>query len=292
LERPTLKEAQAWCRQLASTHYENFHVATWFLPRKVRPHFESIYAYCRVADDLGDEVPDPAVAMRLLDAWGSMLDECYDTPERSMHPVFVALHETIRECDVPRQLFADLLHAFRMDQVKTEYGTWDELLQYSHYSANPVGRLVLWVCGYREESIALLSDKVCTALQLANFWQDVVEDAERGRRYVPAEAMLQFGVDEGQIEGRVFTPEFRAMIQSLVVRTRAMLHEGGKISAYVDRELAVTLDLFRKGGDAILDGITEEDFDVLRGRPVVSRTKKLSLLAGALAGKLRAGLSR
>jgi squalene synthase HpnC len=292
LERPTLKEAQAWCRQLASTHYENFHVATWFLPRKVRPHFESIYAYCRVADDLGDEVPDPAVAMRLLDAWGSMLDECYDTPERSMHPVFVALRETIRECDVSRQLFADLLHAFRMDQVKTEYGTWDELLRYSHYSANPVGRLVLWVCGYKEESIALLSDKVCTALQLANFWQDVVEDAERGRRYVPAEAMLQFGVDEGQIEGRIFTPEFRDMIESLVGRTRAMLHEGGKISAHVDRELAVTLDLFRKGGDAILDGITVEDFDVLRGRPVVSRTKKLSLLAGALAGKLRAGLSR
>jgi len=292
LERPTLQEAQAWCRQLATSHYENFHVATWFLPRKVRPHFESIYAYSRVADDLGDEVPDPAIAMRLLDAWGSMLDECYDTPERSMHPVFVALHETIRECGVPRELFADLLHAFRMDQVKTEYNTWEELLEYSHYSANPVGRLVLWVSGYKEESIALLSDKVCTALQLANFWQDVVEDAERGRRYIPAESMLRFGIDEGQIEGRVFTPEFRAMIQSLVVRTREMLHEGGAISAHVDRDLAVTLDLFRKGGDAILDGITVEDFDVLRGRPVVSKTKKLSLLAGAFMSKLRAGLPR
>lgn len=223
LERPTLQEAQAWCRQLATSHYENFHVATWFLPKKVRPHFESIYAYSRVADDLGDEVSDKLVAMRLLNAWGSMLDECYDTPERSMHPVFVALHETIRECGVPRELFADLLHAFRMDQVKTEYDTWEELLEYSHYSANPVGRLVLQVCGYKEESIALLSDKVCTALQLANFWQDVVEDAERGRRYIPAESMIRFGVDEGQIEGRVFTPEFRAMIQSLVVRTREML---------------------------------------------------------------------
>lgn len=292
LERPTLEEAQAWCRELATTHYENFHVATWFLPRKVRPHFESVYAYCRVADDLGDEVPDRAVAMRLLDAWGSMLDECYDTPERSMHPVFVALHETVRECGVPRKLFADLLHAFRMDQVKTEYDTWDELLEYSHYSANPVGRLVLWVCGYKEESLALLSDKVCTALQLANFWQDVVEDAERGRRYIPAESMLQFDVDEGQIEGRVFTPEFGAMIQSLVVRTRGMLYEGGKISAYVDKELAVTLDLFRKGGDAILDGITAQDFDVLRGRPVVSKLKKLNLLTGALISKMRAGLKR
>lgn len=292
LERPTLEEAQIWCRELASSHYENFHVATWFLPRRVRPHFESIYAYCRVADDLGDEVENPAVAMRLLNAWGSMLDECYDTPERSMHPVFIALHETVRECGVPRELFHDLLHAFRMDQVKPEYDTWEELLEYSHYSANPVGRLVLWVCGYRDEALALLSDKVCTALQLANFWQDVVEDAERGRRYIPAEAMLRFNVDEGQILGRVFTPEFGAMIQNLVIRTRVMLREGSAVAKGVDRELAVTLNLFTKGGEAILDGITAQDFDVLRGRPVVSKIKKLRLLVGALVGKMRAGAAR
>jgi squalene synthase HpnC len=291
LERPTLAEAQAWCRNLATTHYENFHVATFFLPRKARPHFESIYAYCRVADDLGDEVADPVVATRLLDTWGAMLDECYDAPNRSMHPVFVALHETIRECNPPRDLFADLLRAFRMDQVKTEYETWEELLEYSHYSANPVGRLVLWVCGYPEESLGLLSDKVCTALQLANFWQDVVEDAERGRRYLPGEAMLRFGVEEGQIEGRVFTPEFRAMIQSLVVRTRKMLLEGGEISKHVDKELAVVLDLFRKGGEAILNGITAQDFDVLRGRPVVTKTRKLGLLMEALLSKVRAGIA-
>ena len=291
IERPTLEEARTWCHHLASTHYENFHVATWFLPARLRPHFESIYAYCRVADDLGDEVEDPAVALRLLDAWGSMLNECYDTPERSFHPVFVTLHETIRECQVPRTLFADLLVAFCMDQRKTEYESWNELLEYSHYSANPVGRLVLWVCGYREESLALLSDKVCTALQLANFWQDVTEDADRGRRYIPAESMDQFGVEHGQIEGRVFTPEFRAMIQDLVTRTREMLHEGGVLSARVNKQLAVTLDLFRKGGDAILDGITKQDFDVLRGRPVVSKARKLGLLAEALVAKTRAGLN-
>jgi squalene synthase HpnC len=291
LERPPLAEARAWCHDLATTHYENFHVATFFLPRKVRPHFESIYAYCRVADDLGDEVADPVVATRLLNTWGSMLDECYDAPERSMHPVFVALHETIRECNPPRGLFADLLHAFRMDQVKTAYDNWEELLDYSHYSANPVGRLVLWVCGYREESLGLLSDKVCTALQLANFWQDVVEDAERGRRYVPADAMLRYGVDEGQIEGRVFTPEFRAMMQDLVARTREMLLAGGAISEHVDRELTVTLDLFCKGGEAILNGIAAENFDVLRGRPVVSKTRKARLLIEALVGKWRAGMS-
>ena len=292
LERPTLEQAKAWCAELTRTHYENFHVASVFLPKKVRQHFDSIYAYCRVSDDLGDEVSDPVLATRLLDAWGSMLDECYDAPERSMHPVFVALHETIQACDLPRQLFHDLLIAFRMDQTKTEYETWDELLHYSHYSANPVGRLVLLVCGYREETTALLSDQVCTALQLANFWQDVVEDKERGRRYLPAESMRRFGVEEGQIEGRVFTPEFGAMVKELVDRTRAMLAEGGEIVRHVDRELAVVLNLFRKGGDAILDGIVEQDYDVLRGRPVVTRRKKLSLLAGSLWEKIKMGFGR
>jgi len=290
-ERPTLAEAQAWCRELSTMHSESFHVATFFLPAKVRPHFESIYAYCRVADDLGDGVEDLGVATRLLTTWGAMLEECYDAPERSMHPVFVALYETIRECDPPRQLFLDLLHAFRMDQYKTEYESWEELLKYSHYSANPVGRLVLWVCGYTDEARALMSDKVCTALQLANFWQDVVEDKERGRRYIPAESMLRFGVEEGQIEGRVFTPEFRGMIQELVMRTRAMLLEGGEISLHVDKELKVVLDLFRKGGEAILNGIARQDFDVLRGRPVVSKARKVGLLMEALAGKVRVGLA-
>jgi squalene synthase HpnC len=285
-ERPSLAEARAWCKELTGSHYENFHVATFFMPKKVRPHFESIYAYCRVSDDLGDEVADAATGLRLLNAWEGMLDECYDAPERSMHPVFVALRETIVACELPRQLFLDLLYAFKMDQVKTEYATWEELLEYSRYSANPVGRLVLWVCGYRDEERALLSDKVCTALQLANFWQDVVEDAERGRRYLPAESLVRFGVDEGQILGRVTTPEFRAMVEDLVRRTRAMLLEGGAVARTVDRELAVTLDLFRKGGEAILNGIAAQDYDVLRGRPVVTKTKKISLLMGALVSKV------
>ncbi|WP_433972272.1 squalene synthase HpnC [Tunturiibacter lichenicola] len=291
LERPGLEEAQAWCRDLATTHYENFRVATFFLPRKVRPHFESIYAYCRVAEDLGDESSDRLIATRLLDTWGAMLEECYDAPERSTHPVFVALRETIEACNPPRQLFLDLLHGFRMDRYKTKYESWEELLEYSHYSANPVGRLVLWVCRYKEESLALLSDNVCTGLRLANFWQDVVEDAERGRRYLPAESMLRFGVDEGQIVGRVFTPEFGAMMQDLVVRTRAMLLEGGALSLHVDRELKVVLDLALKGGEAILNGIERQDFDVLRGSPMVSKARTAGLLVEALAGKIRVGMA-
>jgi len=287
-DRPTLDEARAWCHQLATSHYENFHVATFFLPRIMRPHFEGLYAFCRVSDDLGDEVGDTATALRLLDAWGRMLDQCYDAPEQSRHPVFVALRETIVACDLPRSLFHDLLRAFKQDQVKTHYNTWDEAVEYSRYSANPVGRLVLMVCGYRDGPRALLSDRICTGLQLANFWQDAVRDSEIGRRYIPTEYMQRFGVAEGQIEGRVFTPEFGVMMHELVDRTREMLRQGAAISITVDDELRVTLDLFRKGGDAILDGIAAQKYDVLRGRPVVTRRRKLMLLAGALLHKLRA----
>lgn len=287
--RPSLDEARAWCTELATTHYENFHVATFFLPKRVRPHFESVYAFCRVSDDLGDEVADTTTALRLLQAWAGMLDECYDAPEHSRHPVFVALRETIVACDLPRGLFHDLLRAFIQDQIKTVYQTWDEAVEYSRYSANPVGRLVLMVCGYRDEELARLSDKICTGLQLANFWQDAVRDSEIPRRYIPAEYMDRFGVAEGQIEGRVFTPEFGAMMRSLVERTRDMLQEGATISRMVDQELSVTLDLFRKGGEAILDGIAAQDYDVLRGRPVVTKRKKVMLLLGALLGKMRIG---
>jgi squalene synthase HpnC len=279
--RPSLAEAKAWCHTLATTHYENFHVATWFLPKRVRPHFESVYAYCRVSDDLGDEVADPATATRLLDEWGALLDECYDAPQRSLHPVFVALHETIAGCDLPRALFHDLLSAFRMDQTKTRYASLAELESYSRDSANPVGRLVLLVCGYREESIALLSDRICTALQLANFWQDVVEDWERGRRYLPADLMQQFGVADEDLLMRNFTPQFRALMEHLVDYTRTMLREGGAISQHVDSELAATLDLFRKGGESILDAIAAQNYDTLKRRPEVSKVRKARLLTEA-----------
>ena len=283
--RPTLDEAKAWCRKLATTHYENFHVATWFLPKKVRPHFESVYAYCRVSDDLGDEVADASTALRLLDEWGVMLDECYDAPEQSRHPVFVALHETIAACNLPRQLFHDLLTAFKLDQTKTRFESIGELEEYSRNSANPVGRLVLLVSGYREEQIARLSDKICTALQLANFWQDVVEDWERGRRYLPGDLMHQFGVRDADVEARSFTPQFRVLMEHLVADTREMLREGGTISKLVDPELATTLNLFRKGGESILDAIAAQGYDTLKQRPQVSKMRKARLLAGAVWSK-------
>jgi len=283
--RPTLAEAQAWCRHLATSHYENFHVATWFLPKRARPHFESIYAFSRAADDLGDEVADRETATRLLGEWRVMLDECYANPEKSMHPVFVALHETIRETGVPKELFADLISAFEMDQVVTMHPSLEDLIGYSKLSANPVGRLVLWVSGYHDEPRALLSDKVCTALQLANFWQDVVEDWERGRRYLPADQMQRFGVTDAMIADKQFTPEFKSLMQFLVEYAGTMLREGGEIANQVDAELAVTLRLFEQGGRAALDGVIAQDYDVLKQRPSVSKARKMKLLAGALLGK-------
>ena len=290
--RPTLVEAQAWCRHLATTHYENFHVATWFLPKRARPHFESIYAFSRAADDLGDEVADRETATRLLGEWRTMLDECYGNPAASMHPVFVALHQTIVETGVPKQLFADLISAFEMDQVVIMHQSLDDLIGYSKLSANPVGRLVLWVSGYHDEPRALLSDKVCTALQLANFWQDVVEDWERGRRYIPADQMARFGVTDEMIAGKTFTPEFKALMQFLVDYAGNMLREGGQIADEVDAELAVTLRLFEQGGRAALDGIIAQDYDVLKQRPSVSKVTKIKLLGSALLGKAASLFSR
>jgi len=283
--RPTLEEAQKWCRNLATSHYENFHVATWFLPKRIRPYFESIYAFSRVADDLGDEVADKAVATRLLGEWRVMLDECYEAPARSMHPVFIALQQTIFETKAPKHHFNDLIRAFEMDQVKSRYESLDELMNYSRLSANPVGRLVLWVSGYHDEERAQLSDKVCTALQLANFWQDVVEDGERKRRYLPADAMQRFGVTDAMIAERRFTPQFRAMMQYLVTYTGAMLREGAEVSERVDRQLAVTLRLFSQGGEAALAGIVGQEYDVLTSRPSVSKGAKALLLMRALNGK-------
>jgi squalene synthase HpnC len=284
--RPTLAEAQAWCRHLATTHYENFHVATWFLPKRIRPYFESIYAFSRTADDLGDEVADTQTATRLLGEWRAMLAECYERPEQSIHPVFVALRKTIDETGVPQRLFDDLISAFEMDQIVTHHESMASLVRYSKYSANPVGRLVLWVSGYHDEERALLSDKVCTALQLANFWQDVVEDSERGRRYLPGDAMRRFGVTDEMIASRRFTPEFRAMMEFLVNSAGAMLAEGGAIAKTVDAELAVTLRLFEQGGRAALDGIVAQGYDVLKQRTSVSKATKVRLLMGALLGKV------
>ena len=253
---PTLAEAQAWCQRLAETHYENFHVASWFLPKRLRRHFHSIYAYCRVSDDLGDETGNREQSLALLDLWNQELDACYRGEAR--HPVFVALAETIRACDIPKTPFADLLIAFKQDQTVTRFDTMADVLHYCHYSANPVGHLVLYVCGYRDPERFALSDHTCSALQLANFWQDVKTDFhDRDRIYFPAEDMSRFGVDEATMANGTFTPGFRELMRYEVDYARDMFHRGLPLIGMVDRELAVDLDLFSRGGLEILRAIEQ-----------------------------------
>ncbi|QMV20093.1 squalene synthase HpnC [Granulicella sp. 5B5] len=285
-QRPSLAEAQQWCKTLATTHYENFHVATFFLPSALRPHFHSVYAFCRTSDDLGDEVADTATATRLLSEWRAMLHECFATPALSRHPVFIALQPTIAQCNLPIEPFDDLISAFERDQVYTHHATLATLEDYSRYSANPVGRLVLLVSGYRSDELMQLSDEICTGLQLANFYQDIVEDRERGRRYIPADVMARFNVSDEQLIARHFDANVRAMMHSLVEDARARLLRGQRIVTLVDAELAATLSLFVKGGLAILDAIAAQDYDTLASRPVVTKAAKLRLLGGALWGKL------
>ena len=285
--RPTLAEAQAWCKALANSHYENFHVATYFLPAKLRPHFHAVYAYCRVSDDLGDEVADRATAIRLLNTWGDMLNECYDDPKRSHHPVFVALRPSIVACDLPREPFLNLLRAFRADQVKTRFATLAEDIAYSQDSANPVGSLVLYLCGYRDPALHALSDKTCTALQLANFWQDVGEDLrERDRVYLPQDRLVRYGLSDDCLRSGNENDAYRAMMRELCSETRAMLLAGAPLIDRVDRELAATLRLFTQGGLAILDAIAAIDYNTLSRRIEVSKSAKLKLLAGAALSKL------
>ena len=280
---PTLDEARAYCKRLAEKHYENFHVASWFLPKAIRPHFHSIYAYCRISDDLGDEVPDPAQALALLNLWGRELDACYEGHAR--HPVFVALAETIRVCSIPKEPFADLLIAFRQDQSVTRFETMQDVLAYCRYSANPVGRLVLYTCGEVSEENFRLSDYTCSALQLANFWQDVRVDYGKGRVYLPQEDMRRFGVSDNTIAAGVAIEEFRALLRHEVDYTRGVFEKGLPLIGRVQRDLALDLDLFSRGGLEILRAIERSDYDVLSVRPAIAKTTKLQLALRALAGK-------
>jgi squalene synthase HpnC len=281
---PSEAEAQAYCRRLARSHYENFSLASWFLPQRLRQHFFHVYAYCRIADDLGDEVGDPAASLQLLDQWEAELNACYSGNPR--HPVFVALADTVRVFDIPKQPFIDLLTAFRQDQTITRHQTFQDLLGYCRYSANPVGHLVLYLCGYRDEERQALSNFTCTALQLANFWQDVSADYDKGRIYLPLEDLMRYGVSEEDILCHRNTAAFCEMMDFEVQRAREWFERGLPLIQKVDRELAVDLDLFSRGGQEILDAIEKQGFNVLGNRPTISKSRKLALVARAAWSKL------
>ncbi len=281
---PSLEQARAFCQNLAETHYENFHVVSWFLPKNLRPHFHAIYAYCRISDDLADEVGNKDSALALLNIWGEELSACFEGDAR--HPVFVALAETIRQCGIPKEPFADLLTAFRQDQSTTRYATMEDVLGYCRYSANPVGRLVLYACGEADEERFRLSDATCTALQLANFWQDVRQDYARGRIYLPQNDMEFFHVSERVISEGIATPEFRGLLRCEVEFARSLFEDGLPLIGMVNRDLALDLDLFSRGGLEILNAIEDVDYDVLTARPAISKGAKRKLAIRAVASKL------
>ena len=277
----TKSAAEDYTRWLATHHYENFHVVTFLLPKRLHQDFYNVYAFCRWADDLGDEMGDTAESLRLLAWWREELDAMY--AGRVQHPVFVALEGTAKKYDLPRQLFSDLISAFEQDQRVTRYQNWDELFGYCRCSANPVGRLVLRLCGYADEERDRLSDATCTALQLANFWQDVTVDYAKDRVYLPLDLLARHGYSVEDIAARRFNAAFQAVMREAVDMARRLFEQGLPLVKMVDRRLAFDLDLFSRGGLRILDKIEQQDYDVLARRPAVSKADRVGLLVQALA---------
>lgn len=283
---PTLAEAQAYCRRLAQSHYENFTVASRLFPRHLHQHLCNVYAYCRWADDLADEAGDQSLA--LLDWWEGQLEALFTssgTPQwafpTARHPVFVALAETVREFDLPKQPLADLLVAFRRDQVQTRYETFGELMTYCMRSANPVGRIVLALGRCRDERNVHLSDTICTALQLANFCQDVRRDFERGRIYLPLDLCRRFCWSEADFAAGQCDDRFRGLLKHLVDQADIWLLTGRPLVQHVPAELRLPIRVFIGGGRAILAAIRRARYDVWSRRPTVGRLTKLRLLATA-----------
>ena len=275
----SLAQAYAYCQRLATSHYENFTVASWLLPRALRPHVHAVYAYCRGVDDLGDEAEGDRLA--LLDDREAELRRCFDGD--AQQPAFVALQETIRCFDIPPEPFLRLIEANRMDQRANRYRTFTNLQAYCRNSANPVGHLVLYLFGYRDEERQRLSDATCTALQLTNFWQDVRRDLGKGRIYIPLEEMERFHYSEDDLLAARFDGRFRDLMAFQVRRTRELFRSGLELIPRVRGRLRLDLRLFSLGGLAVLDAIEDIGYDVLSRRPKLSPARKsLLVLRGLL----------
>ena len=301
----SLSEAEAYCRKLAKTHYENFPVVSWLLPKELHQHFYNVYAYCRWADDLGDEVEGAERSLELLDWWRGELNRCYSRldcsgergssgscsepagsrlplarktqSEDHLHPVFVALPKTIAQCNIPQQPFEDLISAFEQDQRMLEYDTFEQLLDYCRRSANPVGRLVLSVCGQFNEQNVKWSDSICTGLQLANFWQDVARDYDVGRVYLPVQDRERFGYSQNDFESRITNDAFLQLMQFEVDRAKEFLFAGLPLVERMPGRLQIDIELFVRGGLKILERIEGTGYRVWDERPVVTKGDVASL---------------
>lgn len=308
-ERLDYAQAAAYTRDLVRSQYENFTVVSWLLPKRLRADFRHIYAFCRWADDLGDETGDPGRSLELLAWWRRELDACY--AGRPRHPVFVALQPTIHRHDIPRQPFDNLIDAFVQDQQVTRYQNWPQVLDYCTRSADSVGRLVLYVCGYRDAERQRLSDATCTALQLANFWQDVRRDViERDRVYIPADVASRHGLDielmvkainldhrreraagccpAGSAGGiGALRSAYRATIRELVGKTWPLFDTGQGLWPLIAPDVRVDIKLFSSGGESVLRMIERLEYDTLQHRPSLGKVTKTMLILRALWSRWR-----
>jgi len=280
----TVEEAFAYCQHLAGKHYENFPVASFLIPRPLRPFVASIYAFARSADDFADEGDLPAThRLILLDDWEAKLNACY--AGHADHPVFIALRATVEATGISRSLLAALLQAFRMDVVKHRYATFEEVMQYCGNSANPIGRLVLHTFGQANEQTLSLSDHVCTALQLTNFWQDVAGDYQKDRVYIPLEDLDRFGYTEYDLSRGVADDRFRAVIRFEVERTKKLFALGSPLLARTNGRLRRELGATLAGGRAILDSIERSGWNPLATRPTLAVSDKLWMIWSAILGR-------
>ena len=280
---PSVEHSFRYCEELTFGHYENFPVASFFIPKDKRKHIAAIYAFARTADDFADEPGmDQQERMRSLIEWEEELAECYKGSAK--REIFIALRETVRRHDIPQDLLVRLLSAFKSDVTTRRYATFRDVLRYCTNSANPVGRLVLMLFGYRDEKLFEYSDSICTALQLANFWQDVTVDLDKDRVYLPLEDLRRFDVSEQELFSRSFTPAVRNLMKFQVFRTREYFDGGRPLLDAVGRNLKLELRLTWRGGMKILRKIENAGYDVLKERPRLSKKDKLMLLIRSMGG--------
>ena len=269
-------EALEYTRWLATKHYENFQVVSFLLPKDLHQDFYNVYAFCRWADDLGDEIGDPAESLRLLGWWRDELLAMYRG--EAAHPVFIALRKTVGRHEIPVEPFDRLIRAFEQDQTVTRYQTFDDVFAYCVNSANPVGHLVLYLCGYRDTERQGISDFTCTALQLANFWQDVTVDLEKDRVYLPLDLLAKHGYTVEELFARKYNGAFCAVMAEAVDVAEHLFRKGLPLIKMVDRRLSLDLDLFTAGGMKVLQKIRLEEYNVLKRRPSISRVERLGIL--------------
>ncbi len=280
-EAEQLAAAYTWCTKLARSHYENFTIASWLMPREIRRHVHAIYAYARIADDFADE----QCSIARLDEWQHELELAYSGTPR--HPVMIALADTARRYEIPPEPFLDLLKAFRSDVDFREFETIADLLGYARYSANPVGRLVLYLFGFRDAERQRLSDLICTGLQLANFCQDIAIDFAKGRIYFPRRDMDQYRVTAQDLRQGKVTAGFISLMRHEMLRAREMLLAGAVLTTLVGRGLRRDILMFAGGGLAILRAIERAGYDVFRARPKLTKLDYVKLGWHALGGRLQ-----